>query len=48
MNRSVCIAAAGLATAGHRPLIDALMAVVGSGPADVSPALLSQMEQAIA
>src|SRR5438046_258826 len=36
LSRSVCIAAGGVALAEGRPLEEALMAVVGSGPADVS------------
>jgi protein-tyrosine phosphatase len=40
MSRSVCAAAGGVALAEGRPLAEALSAVVGSGPADVSPGLL--------
>lgn len=47
MNRSVCIAAAGLALTEGRPLTESLMKIVGSGPADVSPSLLAQLEQAL-
>lgn len=47
MNRSVCIAAAGIAIAEHRPLVKSLLAVVEAGPADVSPMLLAQLERAI-
>lgn len=47
MNRSVCIAAAGIAIAEHRPLVESLLAVVETGPADVSPTLLAQLERAI-
>lgn len=43
LSRSVCVAAAGLARAEGRPLEDSLLAVVGSGPADVSPGLLAQV-----
>lgn len=46
MSRSVCIAAAGMALAERRSLGDALSAVVGSGPADVSPQLWQQVRQA--
>jgi protein-tyrosine phosphatase len=47
MSRSVCVAAAGVALAEGRPLPDALAAVTGSGPADVSPGLLVQLQQAL-
>jgi hypothetical protein len=47
MNRSVCIAAFGLAVAEGRPLDEALAAVGGSGPADVSPGLLAQLRDAL-
>ena len=47
MSRSVCAAAAGVALAEIRPLMDAMTLVVGTGPADVSPLLLAQMRQAI-
>jgi hypothetical protein len=41
MSRSVCVAAAGVA------LAEALSAVVGSGPADVSPGVWVQLQQAL-
>jgi hypothetical protein len=44
MNRSVCLAAGGLAQAEARPLRDTLAEVAGSGPTDVSPALLAQVQ----
>lgn len=47
MNRSVCIAAAGIALAESRSLVESLMVVVEAGPADVSPMLLSQLERVI-
>lgn len=47
MNRSVCIAAAGVAIAEGRRLTEALSMIVGSGPADVSPRLLAQLQLAI-
>lgn len=47
MSRSVCVAAAGIALAEGCSLPEALFAVVGSGPADVSPGLLFQMQQAL-
>jgi protein-tyrosine phosphatase len=42
MSRSVCVAACGLAIAEGMALDEALAAVVGSGPPDVSPGLLAQ------
>jgi hypothetical protein len=45
MSRSVCVAAGGVALAEGRPLIESLAAIVGSGPADVSPGLLVQLQQ---
>ena len=47
MSRSVCIAASGIALAEEWPLDEALAAVVGSGPADVSPGLLAQVQDAL-
>ena len=47
MNRSVCIAAAGVALADGCPLRDALLGIVQSGPADVSPRLLAQLQKAL-
>jgi protein-tyrosine phosphatase len=47
MSRSVCVAAAGVALADGRPLGEALEAVAGVGPADVSPGLLRQFERAL-
>ena len=47
MSRSICVAAAGIAIAEGRPLMDALTLVVDSGPADVSPLLLAQMRRAL-
>ena len=47
LNRSVCIAAAGVAVAEGKPLNEALLLIVGPGPADVSPRLLSQVRQAL-
>ena len=47
MSRSVCVAAAGIALAENRPLAETLVTVVGSGPADVSPGLLVQFQQAL-
>lgn len=43
MNRSVCVAAAGLALCDGRRLDDALLDVAKSGPADVAPGLLTQL-----
>jgi protein-tyrosine phosphatase len=47
MSRSVCVAAGGVALAEGRPLAEALSAVVGSSPADVSPRLLMQLQKAL-
>jgi protein-tyrosine phosphatase len=48
MSRSVCIAAGGLALAEGRALGDALAAVAGSGPADVSAGLLVEVQAVLA
>jgi hypothetical protein len=47
LSRSVCIAASGIAVAEGRRLDESLSAVVGSGPADVSPRLLAQLRDAL-
>lgn len=47
MSRSVCIAAGGVALTEGRRLDESLIAVVGSGPADVSPGLLTQLRDAL-
>ena len=47
MNRSVCIAAAGVALADGCPLREALLGITRSGPADVSPRLLAQLQQTL-
>jgi protein-tyrosine phosphatase len=47
MSRSVCVAAAGVALAEGCPLTESLAAVVGSGPVDVSPGLLMQLQQSL-
>lgn len=47
MSRSVCVAAAGIALAHGQSLAESLLAVVGTGPADVSPGLWLQMKQAL-
>jgi protein-tyrosine phosphatase len=47
VNRSVCIAAAGISIAEGIPLNEAVSIVVGTGPADVSPALLRRTEEAL-
>jgi hypothetical protein len=44
MSRSVCVAAGGVALAEAKPLAESLAVVAGSGPADVSPALLVQLQ----
>ncbi len=48
MSRSVCVAAGGVSLAEGRSLAEALTAVVGTGPADVSPGLLAQLRDALA
>jgi hypothetical protein len=47
LNRSVCVAAAGLAIAERRTLDDAVKVVVGAGPADVSPRLFEELRNAL-
>ena len=47
LSRSLCIAAAGIALAENRPLAEILTTVAGSGPADISPGLLTQLGQAL-
>jgi hypothetical protein len=47
LSRSVCVAAAGIARVKGISLDGSLAAVVGSGPADVSPRLFTQVEQAL-
>jgi hypothetical protein len=47
MSRSVCVAAGGVALADDRPIHESLLSVAGSGPADVSPGLLMQLQQAL-
>jgi protein-tyrosine phosphatase len=47
MNRSVCVAAAGLALAYARSFEEMLVVVAKSGPADVSPGLVAQFRAAM-
>ena len=47
MSRSVCAAAAGVALAAGGSFVETIAAVVGSGPADVSPRLVVQLQQAL-
>jgi hypothetical protein len=47
MSRSVCVAAGGVALAEARPLAESLALVAGTGPADVSPRLLVQLQQVL-
>lgn len=47
MSRSVCVAAGAVALAEGQPLAKCLAEVVGSGPADVSPGLLLQLQKAL-
>jgi len=48
LSRSVCVAAAGIALAEECPMDEILPRVVGSGPADVSPGLFVQFQEALA
>jgi hypothetical protein len=48
MSRSVCIAAAGITIVEGLPLMGSVSLVTANGPADVSPSLLAQIQQAIA
>ena len=47
MSRSLSVAAGGIALADGRSPAESLAAVVGAGPADVSPGLLVQLQQAL-
>jgi hypothetical protein len=47
LSRSVCVAAGGLTLAEERPFDESLALVIGSGPADVSPAFLMQLRAAL-
>ncbi len=47
MSRSVCVATAGITLLEGRSLSEALTAVAGTGPADVSPGLWVQFQQAL-
>ena len=47
MSRSVCVAAGGVALAEGQAFAEALMEVVGGGPADVSPGLAGQFGQVL-
>lgn len=47
MSRSVGVAAAGVALAEGRSLAESLSVVIGSGPADVLPGLLVQVQQSL-
>lgn len=47
MSRSVCVAAAAVAVVEARPLAEALVTVVASGPADVSPGLWVQLRRVV-
>jgi hypothetical protein len=46
-NRSVCVAAAGLALADGQPFEEVLLAVARTGPADVTPGLLAQVRAVV-
>jgi hypothetical protein len=47
LNRSVCVAAAALASFETRPFDEVLLEVASAGPADVSPGLLAQFRVAL-
>jgi protein-tyrosine phosphatase len=47
LSRSVGIAAAAVALAAGRPLAESLREVVGTGPADVSPAMFAQLRDVV-
>jgi protein-tyrosine phosphatase len=47
MSRSLCVAAGGLALAEGQPLTESLSLVARSGPADVSPGLLVQLQHSL-
>lgn len=47
LSRSVCVAASGIAIAEGLALSKSLPVVIGSGPADVSPGLFAQMQDAL-
>jgi protein-tyrosine phosphatase len=47
LSRSVCVAASGIAIAEGLALSESLPVVIGSGPADVSPGLFAQMQDAL-
>lgn len=47
MSRSVVVAAAGIALAENRQLVESLTIVAESGPADVSPGLFIQLKHAL-
>jgi len=47
MSRSVCVAAGGIVLAEGRALDESLSMVVASGPADVAPGLLVQLQQSL-
>jgi len=47
MSRSVCVAAAGVALVEGRPFAEVITAIAASGPSDVSPGLLVQLQRAL-
>lgn len=47
LSRSLCVGAGGLALLKQRPFAEALMQVIGDGPADVSPAMFLHMQEAL-
>lgn len=47
MSRSVCVAAGAVALADGKPFAESLSSVIASGPADISPVLLRQLQEAM-
>lgn len=47
MSRSLCVAAAGIASVEGRSFSEVLAALAGAGPADVSPGLFVQIQRAL-
>lgn len=47
MSRSICVAAAGVALVEGQTLAEAVAAVTGTGPADVSPGLLTRIRETV-
>lgn len=47
MSRSLTVAAGAVARTEGKPLTESLLTLIGSGPADVSPGLLAQLQQVL-